>query len=198
MKKETFSDGVSNGVDGESGDGAQDDHYRLVNGVISINVSEGQNGTTSRSDSNGPEANGVVNHHNGENNSHGEAAGGTDASARPKTTANGTRSTRTPNRPRSRHAVEPSTSSGGATAAAAASSSSSAGRRTTPSASGKRDTIMAPSTANQNGAAGAAPEDPLPEGWEMRFDQYGRKYYVDHSTKSTTWERPSTTPLPAG
>lgn len=32
----------------------------------------------------------------------------------------------------------------------------------------------------------------------MRFDQYGRKYYVDHTTKSTTWERPSTTPLPSG
>ena len=30
----------------------------------------------------------------------------------------------------------------------------------------------------------------------MRVDQYGRKYYVDHNTKSTTWERPR--PLPAG
>ena len=39
-------------------------------------------------------------------------------------------------------------------------------------------------------------EEPLPEGWELRFDQYGRKYYVDHTTKSTTWERPSSQPLP--
>ncbi|KAH7636366.1 nedd4-like protein e3 ubiquitin-protein ligase wwp1-like protein [Dermatophagoides farinae] len=39
-------------------------------------------------------------------------------------------------------------------------------------------------------------EEPLPHGWEIRFDTYGRKYYVDHNTKSTTWQRP--TPLPHG
>ncbi|XGW19851.1 hypothetical protein V3C99_003577 [Haemonchus contortus] len=44
----------------------------------------------------------------------------------------------------------------------------------------------------------AAVEERLPDGWEMRYDQYGRKYYVDHTTKSTTWERPSTQPLPSG
>jgi hypothetical protein len=27
------------------------------------------------------------------------------------------------------------------------------------------------------------PEEPLPPGWEMRFDSYGRKYYVDHNTR---------------
>ena len=32
------------------------------------------------------------------------------------------------------------------------------------------------------GEAGAA-EEPLPPGWEMRFDSYGRKYYVDHNTR---------------
>ena len=51
-------------------------------------------------------------------------------------------------------------------------------------------------------AAGAAPgpgghhEEPLPPGWEMRCDQHGRRYYVDHNTRSTTWERPQ--PLPPG
>ncbi|KAK9882482.1 hypothetical protein WA026_021823 [Henosepilachna vigintioctopunctata] len=39
-------------------------------------------------------------------------------------------------------------------------------------------------------------EDPLPPGWELRFDTYGRRYYVDHNTKSTSWERPQ--PLPSG
>lgn len=34
--------------------------------------------------------------------------------------------------------------------------------------------------------AAAVPEGPLPPGWEVRFDQYGRRYYVDHTTKSTT------------
>ena len=55
----------------------------------------------------------------------------------------------------------------------------------------RRDTVM-PQTQP------LAPEEQLPEGWEIRFDQYGRKYYVDHTTKSTTWERPSSTPLPSG
>uniref|UniRef100_A0A183C5Q1 HECT-type E3 ubiquitin transferase n=1 Tax=Globodera pallida TaxID=36090 RepID=A0A183C5Q1_GLOPA len=41
-------------------------------------------------------------------------------------------------------------------------------------------------------------EEPLPEGWETRMDQYGRRYYVDHTTKSTTWVRPSNVPLPSG
>lgn len=39
-------------------------------------------------------------------------------------------------------------------------------------------------------------EEPLPPGWEMRYDTYGRRYYVDHNTKSTSWERPQ--PLPPG
>ncbi|XP_018324568.1 E3 ubiquitin-protein ligase Su(dx) [Agrilus planipennis] len=39
-------------------------------------------------------------------------------------------------------------------------------------------------------------EDPLPPGWEMRYDMYGRRYYVDHNTRSTSWERPQ--PLPPG
>ncbi|KAI2803976.1 WW domain containing E3 ubiquitin protein ligase 1 [Blomia tropicalis] len=39
-------------------------------------------------------------------------------------------------------------------------------------------------------------EEPLPIGWEIRFDNFGRKYYVDHNSKSTTWQRPL--PLPSG
>ncbi|XP_028815015.1 NEDD4-like E3 ubiquitin-protein ligase WWP1 [Denticeps clupeoides] len=38
--------------------------------------------------------------------------------------------------------------------------------------------------------------DPLPPGWEQRKDQHGRTYYVDHNTRTTTWERPQ--PLPPG
>jgi len=37
-------------------------------------------------------------------------------------------------------------------------------------------------------------EEALPPGWEVRFDQYNRKYYVDHNTRSTTWERPKKLP----
>ncbi|KAJ7288274.1 hypothetical protein C8J57DRAFT_1279672 [Mycena rebaudengoi] len=31
---------------------------------------------------------------------------------------------------------------------------------------------------------------PLPAGWERRIDPQGRTYYVDHSTRTTTWHRP--------
>jgi atrophin-1 interacting protein 5 (WW domain-containing E3 ubiquitin protein ligase 1) len=41
-----------------------------------------------------------------------------------------------------------------------------------------------------------ADEEPLPAGWERRTDPYGRRYYVDHNTRSTYWEKPS--PLPPG
>ncbi|EPQ58094.1 HECT-domain-containing protein [Gloeophyllum trabeum ATCC 11539] len=33
---------------------------------------------------------------------------------------------------------------------------------------------------------------PLPYGWERRVDPLGRTYYVDHNTRTTTWNRPST------
>ncbi|PNJ61577.1 NEDD4-like E3 ubiquitin-protein ligase WWP2 isoform X3 [Pongo abelii] len=42
-------------------------------------------------------------------------------------------------------------------------------------------------------AAAQAP-DALPAGWEQRELPNGRVYYVDHNTKTTTWERP----LPPG
>ena len=34
-------------------------------------------------------------------------------------------------------------------------------------------------------------QGPLPQGWERRIDHLGRQYYVDHNTRSTTWNRPS-------
>lgn len=42
----------------------------------------------------------------------------------------------------------------------------------------------------------AGASDPLPPGWEQRKDPHGRTYYVDHNTRTTTWERPQ--PLPPG
>ncbi|KAJ7582931.1 hypothetical protein C8J56DRAFT_236391 [Mycena floridula] len=32
---------------------------------------------------------------------------------------------------------------------------------------------------------------PLPPSWERRIDPLGRTYYVDHNTRTTTWNRPS-------
>ncbi|CED82804.1 ubiquitin-protein ligase [Phaffia rhodozyma] len=34
---------------------------------------------------------------------------------------------------------------------------------------------------------------PLPLNWERRMDHLGRQYYVDHNTRTTTWNRPSPT-----
>ena len=31
----------------------------------------------------------------------------------------------------------------------------------------------------------------LPPGWERRTDNFGRTYYVDHNTRTTTWKRPA-------
>lgn len=30
----------------------------------------------------------------------------------------------------------------------------------------------------------------LPSGWEERRDEQGRVYFIDHNTKTTTWNRP--------
>jgi len=37
-------------------------------------------------------------------------------------------------------------------------------------------------------------EEPIPTGWEVRWDAIGRRYYVDHLTRTTTWERPKLLP----
>ena len=29
----------------------------------------------------------------------------------------------------------------------------------------------------------------LPPGWERRTDNFGRTYYVDHNSRTTTWQR---------
>ncbi|KAJ3283722.1 hypothetical protein HDU79_008837, partial [Rhizoclosmatium sp. JEL0117] len=56
-----------------------------------------------------------------------------------------------------------------------------------------------PTAQSQPAAVGrqlSATEDnlgPLPTGWERRTDHMGRTYYVDHNTRQTTWQRPSTT-----
>ncbi|XP_015603957.1 E3 ubiquitin-protein ligase Su(dx) [Cephus cinctus] len=53
-----------------------------------------------------------------------------------------------------------------------------------------------PSAVPSEGQNGNQPEEPLPAGWEMRTDLFERSYYVDHNTRSTSWERPQ--PLPPG
>jgi E3 ubiquitin-protein ligase HECW2 len=38
--------------------------------------------------------------------------------------------------------------------------------------------------------------DPLPNSWEARMDSIGRIFYIDHTTRTTSWQRPTTGMLP--
>uniref|UniRef100_A0AAQ4RGM6 E3 ubiquitin-protein ligase n=1 Tax=Gasterosteus aculeatus aculeatus TaxID=481459 RepID=A0AAQ4RGM6_GASAC len=103
-------------------------------------------------------------------------------------------------------------------AAAAASAAGQGAQTTTTSSSSSSSHPPALEEANPSGGAGgsssgsataptegakptqqvpnAGAADPLPPGWEQRKDPHGRTYYVDHNTRTTTWERPQ--PLPPG
>ncbi|KAJ1674262.1 hypothetical protein EV182_003640, partial [Spiromyces aspiralis] len=58
--------------------------------------------------------------------------------------------------------------------------------------------IRNPNSVNGNRAAAiagianqtAAQLGPMPSGWEMRLTSQGRVYFVDHNTKTTTWDDP--------
>ncbi|XP_009274313.1 NEDD4-like E3 ubiquitin-protein ligase WWP1 isoform X1 [Aptenodytes patagonicus] len=62
-----------------------------------------------------------------------------------------------------------------------------------PRESSSTSSASAEPVRQQPGNAGT---EPLPPGWEQRKDPHGRTYYVDHNTRTTTWERPQ--PLPPG
>lgn len=47
----------------------------------------------------------------------------------------------------------------------------------------------APSAAGAAAAANAT-LGPLPSGWEMRLTSTGRVYFVDHNTRTTSWDDP--------
>ncbi|KAM8787075.1 NEDD4-like E3 ubiquitin-protein ligase WWP1 isoform 3-T5 [Rhynchonycteris naso] len=67
------------------------------------------------------------------------------------------------------------------------------------STSGNSSTIEAAKLRQPGGCvepARNAGTETLPSGWEQRKDPHGRTYYVDHNTRTTTWERPQ--PLPPG
>lgn len=66
----------------------------------------------------------------------------------------------------------------------------------TPSGGSTGPPPGAPPRENPTNSDTANNNEPLPPGWEMRQDPHGRPYYVDHNTRTTTWERPQ--PLPSG
>jgi len=62
--------------------------------------------------------------------------------------------------------------------------------------------LMEPGSGTVSGSsgAGAAGEPPLPPAWEARMDSHGRIFYIDHTTRTTSWQRPGAAPSggPAG
>uniref|UniRef100_A0A8C6WL86 E3 ubiquitin-protein ligase n=1 Tax=Neogobius melanostomus TaxID=47308 RepID=A0A8C6WL86_9GOBI len=95
--------------------------------------------------------------------------------------------------------VNPSTSTaaGGTTTTTTTSSScSSPALGETNAAGGGSNTAATDGAKPRQQGANAGGPDALPPGWEQRKDPHGRTYYVDHNTRTTTWERPQ--PLPPG
>uniref|UniRef100_A0A3P8VZT7 E3 ubiquitin-protein ligase n=1 Tax=Cynoglossus semilaevis TaxID=244447 RepID=A0A3P8VZT7_CYNSE len=99
----------------------------------------------------------------------------------------------------------PTTSAQGAptitTSSSLSSSSSAQGEANSSGAAGGSSsssiaTVPADGGKPRQQAPNAGAPDPLPPGWEQRKDPHGRTYYVDHNTRTTTWERPQ--PLPPG
>ncbi|BGP45958.1 hypothetical protein JCM10450v2_001797 [Rhodotorula kratochvilovae] len=89
--------------------------------------------------------------------------------------------------------ASPRPDTGSSAAASTATASSAPPNASTPSAAGNPGT----GTTREFNAR----EDqygPLPAGWERRVDHLGRTYYVDHTTRTTTWTRPSRDATGAG
>jgi scaffold protein salvador len=45
-------------------------------------------------------------------------------------------------------------------------------------------------SARDNALSSSTEELPLPPGWSVDYTLRGRKYYVDHNTKTTHWAHP--------
>ena len=57
-----------------------------------------------------------------------------------------------------------------------------------------RPRSQAGSSSNQASARVQERDPTLPPGWEQRFDPQGRRYYENHNTRTTQWERPIVLP----
>jgi E3 ubiquitin-protein ligase NEDD4 len=71
---------------------------------------------------------------------------------------------------------------------------SSSGMNAPPGEPGPNSAQTNGSTQSNGGRTFSTFEDQqgrLPAGWERREDNLGRTYYVDHTTRSTTWTRPT-------
>ncbi|KDR73441.1 hypothetical protein GALMADRAFT_141934 [Galerina marginata CBS 339.88] len=125
-------------------------------------------------------------------------ATGTDAATSSTAVSNGASPTTTtveePANPSSRPiSAAPSSTASAATPPAAAAASAGA----PPTAQATHMSTSPATATNQQNAQmrnfnpNVDQYGPLPPGWERRIDPLGRTYYVDHNTRTTTWNRPS-------
>lgn len=87
-------------------------------------------------------------------------------------------------------------SSGSRTTPSGPANSLSNGNSATSASTNTNSGLMAttPAHAPQNNRQLSSFEDQygrLPPGWERRTDNFGRTYYVDHNSRTTTWQRPT-------
>lgn len=88
----------------------------------------------------------------------------------------------------------PQSSGAQSTASSSADSTSTTVATTTTTAPSSTQSVTTPPGGPQAPSSAPTVNEPLPPGWEMRTDQQGRAYYVDHNTRTTTWERPQSLP----
>ncbi|KAG5645003.1 hypothetical protein DXG03_007280 [Asterophora parasitica] len=91
------------------------------------------------------------------------------------------------------------------TTASSSRPTSTAAPSSSPTAPATSSAATSPSATGGTSSAGTAAQNaqmrnfnpnvdqygPLPPGWERRIDPLARTYYVDHNTRTTTWNRPS-------
>lgn len=94
-----------------------------------------------------------------------------------------------PEQPSPNANARPISSSG--TAPSPSNTANAAARTTAPGVVSPGQTAVANSQAQNNFNPNEDQFGQLPPGWERRIDPLGRTYYVDHNTRSTTWNRPS-------
>ncbi|GMM54593.1 NEDD4 family E3 ubiquitin-protein ligase [Maudiozyma humilis] len=137
----------------------------------------------------------------GTSSRHGSSAGATNAPAATSSSSNSRPTATTAgSSTSSRQRGASSTSTGAQRNASAAASDAAASPHAgsaNSNAQAVESTLQAGASANAPGAAArqySSFEDQygrLPPGWERRTDNFGRTYYVDHNTRTTTWKRPT-------
>ncbi|XP_011606034.1 NEDD4-like E3 ubiquitin-protein ligase WWP1 isoform X2 [Takifugu rubripes] len=121
-------------------------------------------------------------------------AAASSSAAKPSDGATGAASFKAPSSSAQGSGTNPASSSSSSSSPALGEVNASGGGCESSSSSTPVPTEGAKPRQQQAPSSGAS--DPLPPGWEQRKDPHGRTYYVDHNTRTTTWERPQ--PLPPG